>query len=144
KAAQILHWWQGIEQGAIELALDYAYVLHADITDCYMAIYTHSVAWALHGKATAKANRTDMMLIGNLIDAHIQDIRHGQTNGIPQGSVLMDLVSEMVLGYADLSLSERLIKDGITDYLVLRYRDDYRIFVNNPQIGDMVLKALTE
>ena len=144
KAAQILHWWQGIEQGAIELALDYAYVLHADITDCYGAIYTHSVAWALHGKATAKANRTDMTLIGNLIDAHIQDMRHGQTNGIPQGSVLMDLVSEMVLGYADLELSERLTKNGITDYVVLRYRDDYRIFVNNPQSGEAILKTLTE
>ena len=144
KAAQILHWWQGIEQGATELALDYAYVLHADITDCYAAIYTHSVAWALHGKAAAKVNRTDMSLIGNLIDDHIQDMRHGQTNGIPQGSVLMDLVSEMVLGYADLELSERLTKNGITDYVVLRYRDDSRIFVSNPQSGEAILKTLTE
>lgn len=144
KAAQILHWWQGIEQGAIELALDYAYVFHADIADCYAAIYTHSVAWALHGKPLAKSNRTDPTLMGNLIDWHIQDMRHGQTNGIPQGSVLMDLVAEMVLGYADLQLSERLAKNNITDYFVLRYRDDYRIFVNNPQSGEVVLKTLTE
>jgi Reverse transcriptase (RNA-dependent DNA polymerase) len=144
KAAQILHWWQGIEQGAIELALDYAYVLHADITDCYSAIYTHSIAWALHGKPTAKASRTDPNLIGNRIDWHIQDMRHGQTNGIPQGSVLMDLIAEMVLGFADLDLSERLTKKGITEYRVLRYRDDYRIFVNNPQNGEVILKTLTE
>jgi hypothetical protein len=144
KAAQILHWWQGIEQGAIEFALDYAYVFHADITDCYAAIYTHSVAWALHEKPVAKANRTDPNLIGNLIDWHIQDMRHGQTNGIPQGSVLMDLVAEMVLGYADLQLSERLAKDNITDFFILRYRDDYRIFVNNPQAGEAILKTLTE
>jgi RNA-directed DNA polymerase len=26
----------------------------------------------------------------------------------------------------------------------LRYRDDYRIFVNNPQVGDAILKSLTE
>ncbi len=144
KAAQILQWWQGIEQGAIESALDYAYVFHADITDCYAAIYTHSIAWALHEKPLAKANRTDGTLIGNLIDWHIQDMRHGQTNGIPQGSVLMDLVAEMVLGYADLQLDERLTKNNITDYFVLRYRDDYRIFVNNPQTGEAILKTLTE
>jgi hypothetical protein len=126
------------------LALDYAYVFHADITDCYGAIYTHSVAWALHGIATAKTNRRDETLIGNLIDNHIQDMRHGQTNGIPQGSVLMDLIAEMVLGYADLQLSERLTKNKITEYVVLRYRDDYRIFVNNPQSGEAILKALTE
>ena len=144
KAAQILHWWQGIEQASIELALDYSYAFHSDITDCYAAIYTHSIAWALHGKAKAKANKTDVGLVGNVIDGHIQDMRHGQTNGIPQGSVLMDLIAEMVLGYADLELSDRLKAAGISGYLVLRYRDDYRIFVNNPQEGEAILKTLTE
>lgn len=144
KAAQIIQWWQGIEQGSIEQALDYTYSFHADITDCYAAIYTHSIVWALHGKAVAKQNKKDTSLIGNVIDGQIQEMRHGQTNGIPQGSVLMDFISEMVLGYADHCLSKRLSDAGISEYLVLRYRDDYRIFVNNPQVGDAVLKTLTE
>lgn len=144
KAAQILNWWQGIEQGSIEFALDYNYALHADITDCYSAIYTHSIAWAAHGKAKAKAARNDKTLIGNIIDSHIQDMRHGQTNGIPQGSTLMDFISELVLGYADLELSDRLKAGGITEFRILRYRDDYRIFVQSPQIGEAILKALTE
>lgn len=144
QAVQITQWWQGIEQGSIEMALDYQFVLHADITDCYSDIYTHSIAWALHDRAVAKAKRNDKALIGNVIDAHIQDMRHGQTNGIPQGSVLMNLIAEMVLGYADLQLSNRLNDDGITEYRILRYRDDYRIFVNNPQLGETILKTLTE
>ena len=103
-AAQILSWWQGIEQASIELALEYDYVfLCADITDCYGAIYTHSIAWAIHGKTVAKQNRTDKNLVGNVIDWYIQDMRHGQTNGIPQGSVLMDFIAEILLGYADLN-----------------------------------------
>lgn len=144
KAAQILNWWQGIEQGSIEFALDYNYAFHADITDCYSAIYTHSIAWAVHGKAAAKAARNDKALIGNIIDSHIQDMRHGQTNGIPQGSTLMDFISELVLGYADLELSDRLNAAGITEFCILRYRDDYRIFVQSPQIGEAILKCLTE
>jgi hypothetical protein len=144
KAAQILNWWLGIEQGSIELALDFNYVFHADITDCYADIYTHSIAWALHEKAVAKKKRGDTSLIGNVIDAHIQDMRHGQTNGIPQGCVLMDFIAEMVLGYADLDLSKRLQAAGITDFQVLRYRDDYRIFVQSPQLGEAILKTLTE
>ena len=144
KAAQLLNWWLGIEQGSIELALEYGHIFHADVTDCYAAIYTHSIAWAIHGKATAKKERKDKTLIGNIIDTHIQDMRHGQTNGIPQGSILMDFISELVLGYADLELSKQLAAAKVTEYRILRYRDDYRIFVNNPQVGEAILKALTE
>jgi RNA-directed DNA polymerase len=144
KAAQILNWWQGLEQGSIEFALDYNYAFQADITDCYSAIYTHSIAWAVHGRPKAKAERNNKGLIGNIIDSHIQDMRHGQTNGIPQGSTLMDFISELVLGYADLELSERLKTAGITEFRILRYRDDYRFFVQSPQIGEAILKCLTE
>jgi RNA-directed DNA polymerase len=144
KAAQILNWWQGLEQGSIECALDYNYAFSADITDCYSAIYTHSIAWAVHGKDEAKAARNDESLIGNIIDRHIQNMRHGQTNGIPQGSTLMDFISELVLGYADLQLSERLEAAKLTPFRILRYRDDYRIFVQSPQIGEDILKCLTE
>jgi hypothetical protein len=144
QGAQILHWWQGIEQASIELALDFNYVLHADLTDCYTSVYTHSIAWAVHGKPKAKAQKSDQSLIGNAIDARIQDMRNGQTNGIPQGSVLLDLIAELVLGYADLELSQRLANDKITAFQILRYRDDYRIFVNDSQVGESILRALTE
>ena len=88
KAEQISRWWLDVEQKSIELSLDYQFLTHTDIVDCYAAVYTHSIPWALHGKEKAKKNRFDKNLIGNIIDTHIQDMRHGQTNGIPQGSVL--------------------------------------------------------
>ena len=144
QGAQVSHWWQGIEQASIELALDYSHVFHADITDCYTSVYTHSIAWALHSKATAKVEKNNKKLIGNVIDSAIQDMRHGQTNGIPQGSVLLDLVAEMVLGYADLELGGRVATLGAADFQILRYRDDYRIFVNNPQAGEQILRLLAE
>lgn len=146
KAEQVSHWWHAVEQRSIELSLDYDYLLETDITDCYGAIYTHSIAWSLHSKTEAKKKekRNDMSLLGNVIDAHIQDMRHGQTNGIPQGSTLMDFIAEMVLGFADLELSEKIQGAGIDDYRILRYRDDYRVFVNNPQDGERIVKFLTE
>jgi hypothetical protein len=144
QGAQILHWWQGIEQASIDLALDFNYVLHADISDCYASVYTHSVAWAMHGKSTAKAKKRDLSLIGNAIDVRLQGMQHGQTNGIPQGSVLVDLIAEMVLGYADLELSEQLAGAGITDFQILRYRDDYRIFVNDTYAGELILNSQSQ
>jgi len=146
KAEQVSHWWQEVEQKSIELSLDYEYLLETDITDCYGAIYTHSISWALHTKQEAKKreNRNTHDLVGNVIDSHIQDMRHGQTNGIPQGSALMDFIAEMVLGYADLELSNKIHRESFSDYCILRYRDDYRIFANNPQIGEKIVKLLTE
>jgi RNA-directed DNA polymerase len=144
KATSISQWWQAIEQQSLELALKYEYVLHTDISDCYGSIYTHSVPWAIHTKPVAKAQRRDQNLIGNSIDKHLQDMAFGQTNGIPQGSVLMDFTAEMVLGYADLELSERIQQDNIQDYEIIRYRDDYRIFSNNPQTAEHITKLLTE
>ena len=144
KATTVNQWWQVIEQQSIELALTYEYVLHTDITDCYGSIYTHSVPWAIHTKPVAKVNRYGNDLIGNTIDKHLRDMAYGQTNGIPQGSVLMDFIAEMVLGFADLELSSRIQQENIQDYEIIRYRDDYRIFSNNPQVAELITKLLTE
>lgn len=144
RAASISQWWQAIEQQSLELALKYEYVLHTDISDCYGSIYTHSVPWAIHTKPTAKAQRRDFGLVGNAIDKHLQDMAYGQTNGIPQGSVLMDFIAEIVLGFADLELSDKIQQANLQDYQIIRYRDDYRIFSNNPQTAEHITKLLTE
>lgn len=144
RETSIKNWWQEIEQKSIELALKYEYILHSDILDCYGSIYTHSVAWAIHTKELAKEKRNDPSLIGNQIDRLLMHMTFGQTNGIPQGSILMDFIAEMILGFADLELTKKINYFGIVDYEILRYRDDYRIFTNNPQDAEKILKLLTE
>ena len=47
-------------------------------------------------------------MLGNFIDSCIQEAQYQQTNGIPQGSVLMDFIAEMVLGYVDELLTEKI------------------------------------
>ncbi len=143
RESQIFTWWQMIEQKSISLSLDYRYILQTDITDCYGSIYTHSISWSIHTKEKAKNNRRNSLL-GNAIDNHLQDMSYGQTNGIPQGSALMDLIAEMLLGYVDLLLSDKLNELRIEDYKILRYRDDYRIFTNNPFEAEQITKALSE
>lgn len=143
RAKQILHWWQEVELRSLELSIQYEHLIHTDLTDCYGSVYTHSIAWAMHGRDIAKAKRNDLELIGNVIDARMQDSRHGQTNGIPQGSILMDFVAEMVLGYVDLELSKKLGREK-EDFVVLRYRDDYRIFSHSAPTGERILKALSD
>ena len=144
KAEQVSFWREKLQQRSLSLALDYEYLIHTDISDCYGSTYTHSIAWALHGKDEAQREREDRGMTGNVIDSRIRDMRGSQTNGIPQGAVLMDFVAEMVLGYVDSRLSERIDDEKVEDYRILRYRDDYRIFTNNPKDGERILKLLTE
>jgi len=145
KAAQITRWVNKVEKESISLALEYKFLYHTDISDCYGSIYTHSVSWAIHSKKTAKDKRDFNDLFGNKTDCHLQSMNNGQTNGIPQGSILMDFVIEIVLGYADLELAKKLNKvlEG-KKYHILRYRDDYRIFVNDISDGDVIFKSLSE
>ena len=149
KAKTILNWWNQIEQQSLELSLQYDCFLDTDITDCYSSIYTHSIPWALHGKKIIKTNfslekKQQKKYIGNDIDVTIQSMQYSQTNGIPQGSVLMDFIAEIILGYADAILSSKIKKYKIEDYQILRYRDDYRIFATNQETLVKIAKLLTE
>ncbi len=141
-AAQVRGWWQNIEQRSLAYSLEFSHVLHTDVVDCYGSVYTHSIPWALHGLIRSKKEKRDKSLVGNKIDSHIQASRHGQTNGICQGSVLMDFIAEIVLGYVDELISAELPKKR--DFRIFRYRDDYRVFANNDDRAEQVLKVISD
>lgn len=141
-AAQIKHWWLEYEQRTLDLSLDYTHVLQTDVTDCYGSIYTHSIAWALHGIPNAKKSKGKKSLLGNKIDNHIQSGRYGQTNGITQGSVLMDLIAELVLAFVDQMVSEKI--EEASDVKILRYRDDYRVFAQSDHEAEKLLKIISD
>jgi RNA-directed DNA polymerase len=144
KAAQVNEWFDSVEKDSIRLALDYEYYYQTDIVDCYGSIYTHSISWALHSKKIAKEQRGYDQLLGNKIDCHLRAMSHGQTNGIPQGSILMDFIAEMVLAYADQELSIKINNLNKDSYKILRYKDDYRIFTQNSKDGEFIMKSLSE
>lgn len=144
KGDTILNWWSEMEQQAIALSLRYRYMLTTDISNCYGSIYTHSIAWAIHEKTYSKEHRTEDNL-GNRIDSILRWFTYGETCGIPQGSVLMDFIAELVLGYIDYQLTKSLHENNIDniDYKILRYRDDYKIFANTKEDVAKIAKLLT-
>jgi hypothetical protein len=141
-AKQIRSWWQSVEQRSLTYSLEYSHILHTDVTDCYGSLYTHSISWALHGLKDGKEKKGEKSLLGNRIDSHIQAGRYGQTNGISQGSVLMDFVAEIVLGYVDGQINSVLGEP--TDFRILRYRDDYRVFANSDDRAEEILKVISD
>jgi hypothetical protein len=96
------------------------YTLQADINRFYPSVYTHSIPWAIHTKAAAKANRGDGLL-GNRIDRLVRNGQDGQTMGIPIGPDTSLLLAEIILN----ALDTRLAGNGIT--AGFRYIDDYEL-----------------
>ncbi len=54
RGQQINNWVKEVQQKSLELALDFEYLHHTDISECYGSIYTHTIAWAIHGKPECK------------------------------------------------------------------------------------------
>ena len=102
-----------------------------DITNCYGTINPDTIDWALSARGTKYEKKDNHELAKNII-LLLQAMQQGRNIGIPQGSILFDFVAEIILGYADLLLSERLEADEkiTAKYYIIRYRDDYRVFCN--------------
>ncbi len=143
-AEQILQWWHKIEQRSLELSFEYSHVAISDVSNCYPSIYTHAIAWAFHDKGFIKNgnNRNDPNLIGNRLDKLIRCSREGQTNGLPQASILSHVLAELILGYCDREINKRLA--AFKDVRILRYRDDYRIFGLSDSSCNEALKVVSE
>lgn len=144
---QISNWRKDVVNETLRKSIDFNYIYETDIANCYSSIYTHSITWSLHGKEESKRLLQKDKLKGELghsIDVMIQGMSYGQTNGIPQGSILMDFIAEIVLGYIDIKLEKAIKESKITNYYIIRFRDDYRIFVNTQEDGQQILKCLSD
>ena len=49
----------------------------------------------------------------------------------------------MILGYADKELSKKIEDNQISNYQILRYRDDYRIFAQTEKDVVQITKLLS-
>jgi hypothetical protein len=136
----IYEWLTMAERDLLLDASHYQFIVRTDITSFYSSIYTHSIAWALHGREKALDDR-DCEHFGNKIDKLIQYANDGRTNGIPIGSVLSDLIAEIILAKIDTDTSEKL-KD--TKFLAVRFKDDYRLLCNSEADAKKILKTLGE
>ena len=111
------------------------YVVKADISACYPSIYSHSIPWAMHGKARAKRKR-GAGLAGNLLDSVTQGTRDGQTNGLLIGPDTSSVISEIILTKIDAVLQSR-------HYLRFsRYIDDYTFYARTHEEAEQFLRDL--
>lgn len=125
------------------VAYKYTHIVKADIKNFYPSIYTHSLAWAIHGKEEVRkpGNRQNYSLFGNRLDKLFQNANDGCTNGVPIGPVVSDLASEMIAAAVDRILSKYIEREEI-DCEAVRFKDDYRILVKSASDAKKVIKSL--
>jgi len=138
----IYEWIEMAERDLVAEAHRFKVLIRTDITNFYNSVYTHSIAWALHGRKIAFADK-EFKLIGNKIDKLVQYANDGRTNGIPVGSAVSDLIAEILLAKIDQNVSLRLKKKKIT-FLGTRFKDDYRILANSEEDTKKILSVLSE
>jgi hypothetical protein len=104
----------------------FAFCLVADVSRCFYSIYSHSIPWALHGKALSKSD-TDprsATVFGNRLDFAVRQAQSRQTMGIPVGPDSSKIIAEIVMSAVD----KRFIElSGMTSPTYVRHVDDYWI-----------------
>lgn len=95
------------------------FVLRTDISQFYPSLYTHSIPWALEGKAVAKRNRGKTR--SDRLDKALREATDGQTIGVPIGPDTSFLAAEIVLTAVDKILATKMPRRGH------RYIDDYEL-----------------
>jgi hypothetical protein len=113
------------------------FVIKTDVSEFYPSIYTHCIAWALHGKKEAKARRTDMSLLGNQLDREVRYGQEGQTKGIPIGPDTSMALAEIVLGCVDVAINARL--PALSG---MRFVDDMYFFTETQSAAEKLLMHL--
>lgn len=126
----------------------FGYLVKADVAKCFDSIYTHSVAWAAHGHDVVKANFRGKALEGTFgddFDILMQRLNHNETSGITIGSEVSRIFAEIILQAIDLDIQQELASEQLefgTDYEILRYVDDYFIFLADARHRTLVMDVL--
>lgn len=125
-------------------------LIKLDIKQCYPSIYSHSIHWAIDGYE--KVRKEDPLNLtvhfnkkgkGHKIDTSIQAINGGFTKGLVVGPGASDIIAEILLRQVDREISEVFENKGISAFGG-RYKDDYRILLNDSSSTESVIKIVEE
>ncbi len=118
------------------------HTLVADISNFYGSIYTHSLEWALHTKAAAKASakvKGAPKSLGGLLDEAARCATEGQTKGLPIGPRTSLILSELIVCAIDEQLQA---KHGATGRYAIRMIDDFEFSAASRAEAEDVLFTL--
>lgn len=126
----------------------YGLLARLDISKCFDSIYTHSITWATHGREPTKANLGAAKdTFGGEFDRLMQALNYDETNGIIIGPEVSRIFAEVILQEVDVRIQERLDELGLKyreDYDILRFVDDYFVFMKTEERKGEILNTIAD
>lgn len=136
---------------AILDAYDMLYELKVDISKYYPSIYTHSIVWAILSKERAKKiwrikekdrpNEPDFSSyeFADKLDCLIRSCQDNQSVGIPIGPDSSHIIAEIIGCFID-----KQIQNEFPELKAFRYFDDYHIYIETEEKGQIVLRFIQQ
>ncbi len=130
--------------------MEFDAMLQMDVSKCFDSIYTHSLSWSLIGKQATKDDiQGSEKTFGGTFDKLMQQTNDAETNGIIIGPEFSRIFAELVMQSVDVAVEQRLLNRAVPlthrrDYKIFRYVDDYFIFYNREEDGQIITQVLSE
>ena len=130
-----------------DLEKRFKFQLSLDVNKCFDSIYTHSIAWAVKDKETAK-DHTQAHAFGNLFDETMRRLNHNETSGICIGPEASRIFAEIILAKVDKVALRQLesvakLSHG-EEFECRRYIDNYYVFANSESVLLKVQREIAE
>lgn len=127
----------------------YKHLLKFDIQGCFDNIYTHSIAWAVHGGMNIYKDHFKGAddSFASKWDEIMQHLNYNETNGIVIGPEFSRIFAEVIMQHIDLRAETELLKAGFAnkvDFECYRYVDDFFFFYNDEAIKERALRVFDE
>lgn len=135
--------FQEIERLRIHMAGTFTRILSTDISRYYPSIYTHSLAWALHGKKWCKQNLHKPIFVnstGNLLDVCVRKGQDNQTVGIPIGPDTSIVLGELIGAVIDSGLPNQALGRTST----FRFTDDIVLGLRTQDSSETRIAAISK
>jgi hypothetical protein len=115
------------------------YIVKTDVSRFFPSIYTHSIPWAVHGKAQAKQDRSrkSAQTHANKLDYLVRQSQDQQTVGIPVGPDTSRIICELIAGAIDAEFRTQVGPDVVGARLV----DDVYIGASSYEEAEKYLSA---
>jgi hypothetical protein len=129
-----------------EAEKSFGHLLRLDVSRCFESIYTHTIEWAIYGRANVKSNRSAFKgTFPNQFDNHVRAMNEDETHGILIGPEVSRIFAELLLQRIDRDIHDELSTLGLSqgeDYAAFRYVDDFFFFYNSSESRNVIQRTV--